>query len=188
SQVRVLPGVLPPPAIEESHMRLPPAFALFLTYALPLPGAARAAEAEPLTPVQQETLRHLDGLRGELVAVNQDLWTFAELGLEEHAPAARLAGVLKKAGFRVREGVSNMPTAFVAEYGAGRPVVGILAEYDALPELSQEVGGKRKAVPGRSAGHGCGHCALGSAALGAALAVKQAIDRHKLKGTVRLYG
>jgi aminobenzoyl-glutamate utilization protein B len=151
--------------------------------------ACRADEPTKQTPVQKDVLRCLDELRPELVAVNQDVWTFAELGLQEHRSAARLAGVLRKAGFRVKEGVSDMPTAFVAEYGSGKPVVGILAEYDALPELSQEAGGAtRKAVPGNDAGHGCGHCALGTAAVGAALAVKDAIDKHHLKGTIRLYG
>src|SRR6516165_10875920 len=147
-----------------------------------------AAEPKGPTPLQQDLLRYLDGLRPELVAVNQDIWAYAELGLEEHRSAARLIGVLKKAGFKVREGVSNMPTAFVAEYGSGKPVIGILAEYDALPELSQKAGGKREPALGRTSGHGCGHCALGTAAVGAALAVKRAIDRHEVKGTVRLYG
>src|SRR5262249_25420221 len=77
---------------------------------------------------------------------------------------------------------------FVAEYGSGKPVIGILAEYDALPELAQQATGVRKAIEGRNAGHGCGHCALGAGAVGAALAVKEAYDRHKLKGTVRVYG
>src|SRR5262249_29405387 len=86
------------------------------------------------------------------------------------------------------EGVAGMPTAFVAEYGSGAPVIGILAEYDALPELSQEVTGTRKAAGGRTTGHGCGHCALGTAAIGAALAVKDVSDRHHLKGTLRVYG
>ena len=95
---------------------------------------------------------------------------------------------LKGVSFRVREGVSGMPTAFVAEYGSGKPVIGILAEYDALPELSQEASGERKPVAGRGAGHGCGHCALGTAAVGAALAVKAVYDKHHLPGTIRLYG
>jgi aminobenzoyl-glutamate utilization protein B len=140
------------------------------------------------TPLQEEMIKYLDSIRGELVSVNQDIWTFAELGLQEHRSAARLVGVLKKAGFRVKEGVSGMPTAFVAEYGSGKPVIGILAEYDALPELSQDVTGVRKLVEGRTTGHGCGHCALGTAAVGSALAVKEVYDRHKLKGTIRLYG
>src|SRR5689334_9186023 len=149
--------------------------------------AGPAAEPPALAPVEQDLVGYLDSLRDELVAVNQDIWAYSELGLEEHRSAARLVGVLKKAGFRVKTGVSNMPTAFVAEYGSGKPVVGILAEYDALPELSQELGkSTRQAIPGQGAGHGCGHCALGTAAVGAALAVKEAIDKHHLAGTIRL--
>src|SRR5262249_54410038 len=145
-------------------------------------------EKPALAPVQLALLDHLDSVQAELIAVNQDIWTYAEVGLQEHRSAARLTGVLKKAGFRVKEGVSGMPTAFVAEYGSGKPVIGILAEYDALPELSQEVAGVRKAVPGQDAGHGCGHCALGTAAVGAGLAVKAVYDKHGLKGTLRVYG
>lgn len=138
--------------------------------------------------VDKEILAHLDKIQADLIACNQDLWTFAEVGLEEHRSSARLVGLLKKAGFRVKEGVAGMPTAFVAEYGSGSPVIGILAEYDALPELSQEVAGTRKPAPGRSTGHGCGHCALGTGSIGAALAVKEVYDKHKLKGTIRVYG
>jgi aminobenzoyl-glutamate utilization protein B len=76
----------------------------------------------------------------------------------------------------------------VAEYGSGKPIIGILAEYDALPELSQKVTGVRQGIEGRNAGHGCGHCALGTGAVGAALAVKEVYDKHKLKGTLRVYG
>jgi aminobenzoyl-glutamate utilization protein B len=147
-----------------------------------------SAEPGELTALQQEMVRYLDTLRPELVAINQDIWDYAELGLQEYRSAARLVGVLKKAGFRVREGVSDMPTAFVAEYGSGSPVIGILAEYDALPELSQQITGERKAFPGRTAGHGCGHCALGTAAVGSALAVNAVYDKHGLKGTIRVYG
>jgi aminobenzoyl-glutamate utilization protein B len=145
-------------------------------------------EDDKLPATHADMLRHLDELRPQLVAMNQDIWSYAELGLEEHRSSARLLKALQKAGFTVREGVSGMPTAFVAECGKGRPIIGILAEYDALPELSQEIGGLRKPVPGRNAGHGCGHCALGTAAVAAALAVKQAMEKHKLPGTIRLFG
>jgi aminobenzoyl-glutamate utilization protein B len=141
-----------------------------------------------LTPLQKDLVEHLDACRPELVAINQDIWNFAELGLQEFRSAERLTGVLEKAGFRVKKGVSGMPTAFVAEYGSGKPVIGILAEYDALPELSQQVAPARAPVAGRTTGHGCGHCALGTAAVGAALAVKEVYDKHKLKGTLRVYG
>lgn len=157
--------------------------------ALGLLQGQNAADQPAGASIDGDIVKHVDSLQKELIECNQDLWTYAEVGLEEHRSSARLVGILKKAGFRVTEGVANMPTAFVAEYGSGSPVIGILAEYDALPELSQEVSGIRKPVAGRTNnGHGCGHCALGTASIGAALAVKDAIDKHKLKGTIRVYG
>lgn len=153
--------------------------------------AAQASiAAEPVVngPVHEDMLIYLDSIRPDLVSVNQDIWNFAELGLQEHRSAARLVGVLQKAGFKVKEAVSGMPTAFVAEYGSGKPIIGILAEYDALPELSQQATGIRTPVAGRETGHGCGHCALGTGAIGAALAVRSVYDKYKLKGTLRVYG
>jgi aminobenzoyl-glutamate utilization protein B len=144
--------------------------------------------AEKPSDVQKDLVNTLDEMQPELVAVNQDIWTYAELGLQEYRSSARLVGALKKAGFKVREGISDMPTAFVAEYGSGKPIVGILAEYDALPELSQESTGERKPIAGQSAGHGCGHSALGTAAVGAAIAVKSVYEKHHLPGTLRVYG
>lgn len=155
---------------------------------LVISASLKAEEKGVPAPVRQDLLKFLDKMQPELVAVNQDLWTYAELGLKEDRSAARLVGLLKKAGFRVKEGVSNMPTAFVAEYGSGKPIIGILAEYDALPELAQEVAGTRKPIAGKEGGHGCGHCALGTAAVAAALAVKDVYDRHQLQGTLRVYG
>ncbi len=165
------------------HAALPdrPAFAVKAP-----PDAAKADDKLPAT--HADVIRHLDDLRPQLVAMNQDIWNYAELGLEEYRSSSRLMKALQKAGFTVREGVSGIPTAVVAEFGSGKPVIGILGEYDALPELSQEIGGSRKAVAGRNAGHGCGHSALGTAAVGAALAVKQVMERHKLPGTIRVYG
>jgi aminobenzoyl-glutamate utilization protein B len=153
-----------------------------------LPEPPRPATKETLPATHTDILHFLDKLRPELVAMNQDIWSYAELGLEEHRSAARLVKVLRGAGFTVREGVSGMPTAFVAEYGKGKPIIGILAEYDALPELSQTTAGTRTPVAGRTTGHGCGHCALGTAAVGAGLAVKEMMDKHKLPGTIRVYG
>jgi aminobenzoyl-glutamate utilization protein B len=167
-------------------------FVLRLTAEKPKPRtpekAPPAKKVGKLPATHSEMLDHLDKMRSELVAINQDIWTWSELGLEEYRSSSRLVKALKKAGFTVREGVSGMPTAFVAEYGKGKPIIGILAEYDALPELSQAVAGTRKPVPGRSSGHGCGHCALGTAAIGAGIAVKEAMHKHKLPGTIRVYG
>ncbi len=168
--------------------------ALVVVLVRPSQGPARRAPEKPAQPTARlpdthaEVARQVEAMRGELVAINQDILGYAELGLEEYRSSARLVKALKKAGFTVQEGVSNMPTAFVASYGKGKPVIGILAEYDALPELSQEASGTRRAVPGRTTGHGCGHCALGTAAVGAAVAVKRVMEKHKLPGTIRLYG
>jgi len=161
---------------------------LFAAASIPFTPSAPADEPTAGKAIHDDAVAHVDAVRGELIAANQDIWAFAELGLEEYRSAARLVGLLKRAGFRVKEDVSGMPTAFVAEYGSGKPVVGILAEYDALPELSQEAVGVRRLVEGRTTGHGCGHCALGTGAIGAALAAREVYDKYKLKGTIRVYG
>lgn len=141
-----------------------------------------------LTSLQKQILGDLDARRESLVAINQDIWNYAELGLEEYRSSARLIEVLEGAGFRIRAAVAGMPTAFVAEYGSGKPVIGILAEYDALPDLSQRVATDRLPVADKGAGHGCGHSALGAAAVGAALATRDAMEKNSLPGTIRLYG
>jgi aminobenzoyl-glutamate utilization protein B len=161
---------------------------LFALLCIPLFTQNTGLAAAELTGIQQDLVRSLDGLQADLIACNQDIWNFAELGLEEFRSSARLIGLLKQAGFRIREGVSGMPTAFVAEYGSGKPIIGILAEYDALPELAQQAAPERKPIVGQASGHGCGHSALGTAAVGAALAIKSVFDRHSLKGTIRVYG
>ena len=167
-------------------MRLIIALLLFaVTFA---PTFGQEKKAPKLTPIQKDMSLYLDGMQDQLVAVNQDIWGYSELGLQEYKSSARLIGVLERAGFKVKKGVANMPTAFVAEYGSGKPIIGILAEYDALPELSQEAKGKRNPAKGRTTGHGCGHSALGTAAVGAALAVKEVYEKHGLKGTIRVYG
>lgn len=149
---------------------------------------AAAEDAPPLTEPEKAMTAYLDSIQSELVAINQEIWNYSELGLQEHRSAARLVKELEEAGFRVKTGVSDMPTSFVAEYGQGRPIIGILAEYDALPDLSQVAGPQRQAAEGRTAGHGCGHSALGTAAVAAGLAVKHVYDSHGLKGTIRVYG
>lgn len=146
------------------------------------------AAAEPLRPTQQTAVDDVAARGDELNAVNKAIWEFAEVGLQEHRSSALLIEKLRQAGFRLRTGVADMPTAFVAEYGSGKPVIGILAEYDALPGLSQKVSPERDPVTAEAPGHGCGHCGLGTGALGAALAVRATMEKHNLPGTVRLYG
>ena len=149
---------------------------------------AERAGLEPLSPAQKVAMSAVDRRAAELCDVNQQIWKLAEVGLQEHKSSAILRDKLKAAGFTIEEGVAHMPTAFVASYGSGKPVIGILAEYDALPGLSQKVAPVRDPLAEGQAGHACGHSGLGTGALGAALAVKEAMEKHQLPGTLRLYG
>lgn len=146
------------------------------------------AQDQTLRETQQTAIAEIDRRSEDLKQVNQAIWEFAEVGLQEVQSSALIVEHLRAAGFQVREGVSEMPTAFVASYGEGKPVIGLLAEYDALPGMSQKVEPRREPEEPGGNGHACGHSGLGTGALGAALAVKAAIERHKLPGTIRLYG
>lgn len=146
------------------------------------------AEGEPFNEAELTAIAVVDEHADELKAVNQAIWKLAEVGLEERESSALLIAKLRDAGFELETGLAGMPTAFVASYGEGKPVIGILAEYDALPGMSQKVGPLREAVSDGQPGHACGHSGLGTGALGAALAVKAAMEKHQLPGTIRLYG
>lgn len=121
--------------------------------------------------------------------ISDSIWSYAELGLQEHRSSALLIKTLEEAGFTVEKGLAGMPTCFVATYGSGKPVIGILAEYDALPMLSQKGRSPKHdpVVPG-APGHGCGHNMMGTASTAAAIAVKQAMEKHHLSGTIKFFG
>ena len=124
----------------------------------------------------------------QITKISKEIWELAELALNENQSSRLLADLLEQNGFQIERGVSGMPTAWVASYGSGKPVIAFLAEYDALPGLSQKVSAKVEArVPG-AGGHGCGHSLFGAGSVGGALALKDAMERHGLKGTVRVYG
>jgi aminobenzoyl-glutamate utilization protein B len=121
--------------------------------------------------------------------ISDAIWSYAELGLQEHKSSALLIRTLEEAGFKVEKGLAGMPTCFVASYGSGKPVVGILAEYDALPMLSQKGRTpKHDPVVAGAPGHGCGHNLMASAGTAAAIAVKEAMAKHKITGTIKLFG
>jgi len=145
-------------------------------------------KAHKLGAVQKTAVATVEAQRKNILGVNQSIWEFAEVGLEERKSSALLVRKLKEAGFKVKTNVANMPTAFVASYGTGRPIIGVLAEYDALPTLSQKVSPRREPIKAGAPGHACGHSGLGAGAFGAVLAIKEAMAKHKLKGTIRLYG
>ena len=117
------------------------------------------------------------------------VWSAAELGYEEVKSAASFCQALREQGFEVESGVAGIPTAFIGTYGSGKPVIGILAEFDALSQLGQAAANPVKTpVPENENGHGCGHSALGAGAFGAVLAVKDYLEKTGKSGTVKLYG
>ena len=105
-----------------------------------------------------------------------DIWKFAEVGYKEIKSSALLQLTLRDNGFYVQAGVAEIPTAFVATYGSGKPVIGILAEFDALPGLSQEAVPEKKSIPGKDAGHACGHHLFGTASVAAGIEIKKLIE------------
>ena len=124
----------------------------------------------------------------EMTAMSDQIWAFAETALKETKSAKLLSDYAEKNGFRVTRGVAQMPTAFIAEFGEGRPIIAILGEYDALPGISQKATPHKEALAEGAGGHGCGHNLFGVASLGSALAIKDLIQAGKLKGTIRFYG
>lgn len=131
-----------------------------------------------------DTAETIEAERERLVELSREVWETPELALQEEASSRTLRTVLADAGFDVATGVGGMPTAFTATYGEGGPRIGILGEFDALPGLSQRVAAERDPIEPGGPGHGCGHNLFGVACLGAALAVKRAIDRGDVSGTV----
>ena len=130
----------------------------------------------------------INSLKDTYEDIAMRIWNFAEVGYKEERSAALLQQILRDNGFRVEGGVAGIPTAFVATYGSGKPVIGILAEYDALPGLSQQAIPEKKPAEGLTAGHGCGHHLFGTASVAAVIAMKNLMSEGKIKGTIRLYG
>jgi len=141
-----------------------------------------------LTPLKQEAFSWLDASAQDLDKLNDQIWSYAETALQEYQSSEALASYLEKMGFKVERGVAGMPTAFVAVYGTGEPVIGILAEYDALPGLSQEAVPQKKPVEAGQPGHGCGHNIFGVASTATAVAMKQVMEKNHLQGTIKLFG
>jgi len=138
--------------------------------------------------LEQTALSYLDAHEDELSRVAKDIWDYAEIGLQETRSSKLVADELEKAGFSIEWGTGGIPTAFVASWGEGKPIIGILAEYDALPGLSQRVSATKEPVEEGAPGHGCGHNLFGAGSLGAALATKEAMEKEGIEGTLRFYG
>lgn len=132
--------------------------------------------------------KEIEKKTSEYNAIASQIWRNAELGFQEEKSSGLLQETLRKAGFTVEAGVAGMPTGFVASYGSGAPVIGILAEFDALPGLSQDSVPYKQALMEGAGGHGCGHNLFGTASSAAAIALKEWLATSKHVGTIKLFG
>ena len=157
--------------------------ALFIALAAPL------AAQKPTVPDRGDAiLKSIDAKAARWTGVEQQIWGFAEVGFQEVKSSALTAQELRDAGFTVKANVAGMPTALIAEYGSGKPVIAIIGEYDALPGLSQKVLPVHDPIVENAPGHGCGHNLLGVGSLAAAVTIKEWMQANRIAGTLRFYG
>jgi aminobenzoyl-glutamate utilization protein B len=138
--------------------------------------------------VKEYARRWIEANKAHLADVSDTIWEYAELGLQEFKSSALLATELETNGFTVERGVAGMPTAFVATYGEGKPVIAVMGEYDALSGLSQKPIPEREPVVAGAPGHGCGHNIHGTSGMGAAVAASKALEAAGVGGTVKFFG
>ncbi|MBO4427178.1 MAG: amidohydrolase [Bacteroidales bacterium] len=138
--------------------------------------------------VQRCGLDYLDASFALYDGIQKQLHAFAEPGYREFKSSALLASFLEENGFKVEREVAGIPTAFVATYGSGHPVIGVMAEYDALPGLSQDTVSYRKPIEGQSYGHGCGHNIIGTAAAASGVSISRFLKESGISGTIKVFG
>ena len=138
--------------------------------------------------LKDEAAINIQSNYGSYKKVALTIWNYAEAGFKENKSSLLLQNTLKENGFNVEAGVSGMPTAFVASYGTGKPVIALLAEFDALPGLSQDSSASKTPIADNTNGHACGHHLFGTGAVASAIAIKTLLKEGKIKGTIRVYG
>ncbi|PRX55481.1 amidohydrolase [Flagellimonas meridianipacifica] len=134
-----------------------------------------------------DVLKKLESNQEKYADIALQIWDLAEMGYLEEKSSALLQKTLSDEGFSIQKGVAGIPTAFVAEYGSGYPIIAILGEYDALPGLSQQAVPEKKTA-NKAAGHACGHHLFGTASTAAAISAKEWLQANNTKGTIRFYG
>ena len=150
--------------------------------------AQKKAKVDPTAATKDAALNALNNAYEADKKTALQIWDFAEVGYKEVKSAALHVQHLKEAGFKVETGVADILTAFVATYGSGSPVIGILAEFDALPGLAQTTSPEKNTIAGKIAGHACGHHLFGTASVASGIVIKELIAAGKLKGTIKIYG
>ena len=148
----------------------------------------QGVQSQSKSKIKKDIIKSVDAHQDAMIEVSDAIWKAAETSLQEFKSSEYLINFAEQNGFTVEKGVAGIPTAFSATYGTGKPVIGILGEFDANAGISQKKQPTREArVPG-GAGHGCGHNLFGTASLGAAIAIKEQIEKGTLKGTIVFYG
>lgn len=160
---------------------------LFLTFPIIWLAFTANAQTKP-SRSKQQVIQSIENHQKELIALSDEIWAYAETALKENQSSRALADYAEDMGFTVKRCVADLPTAFIASYGTGKPIIGILGEFDALPGLSQKVQTTKEELEEGANGHGCGHNLFGAASIGSAVAIKELIEQGKLKGTIRFYG
>ncbi len=144
--------------------------------------------AQKVSKNKKAVMASVEKHKSELIKISDSIWALAETAFEESKSSAVLADYAEKNGMVVTRGVADIPTAFTATYGTGKPVISILGEFDALPGISQKASPAKEPLKAGAAGHGCGHNMFGTSSLGAAIAIKELIANGKLKGTIKFLG
>ena len=156
--------------------------ALLVTTSLLLPLSAAVAQDS------DEIVDFIDGRYEETAKLARTIWEYAEVGYQETKSSGLLQQTLDGEGFSIEAGVAGIPTAFVASYGSGEPVIAILAEYDALPGINQDALPTRLLIDEKTAGHACGHNLFAAGSIGAAIAIKHWLEETGASGTLRILG
>ncbi|TMM57540.1 amidohydrolase [Maribacter algarum] len=149
---------------------------------------AATVSAQKMSKNKKAVIASVEKHKSELIKISDSIWALAETAFNESQSSAVLADYAEKNGLKVTRGVANIPTAFTATYGSGKPVISILGEFDALPGISQKAQPEKEPYKEGAAGHGCGHNMFGTSSLGAAIAIKELMEAGKLKGTIKFLG
>ncbi len=147
-----------------------------------------SVSAQKINANKKAAIASVEKHKAALIQLSDSIWSLAEEAFQEDISSKLLADYAEKNGFSVERGVAGMPTAFVASYGSGKPVISVLGEFDALPGISQKAQPTKEPLNEGAGGHGCGHNLFGAGSLGAAIAAKELIEQGKLKGTIKFFG
>lgn len=161
---------------------------VLFTFAICLIFAGNSVAQQGMSENKQAIMASVAKHQKKLIEISDAIWANAELAFQETKSSKILSDYAEANGFKVEKNIGGMPTAFVATYGSGEPVISILGEFDALPGISQKAQPTKEPLEAGAGGHGCGHNMFGTASLGAAIAIKELMEAGKISGTVKFMG